>query len=128
MAALLKEYGLCSGDGMRQTPGRARSDVHIVTAVDHERGKFKAGEFRREVEIGGCFLHGVADGRLKSKIAHVAHIGVAFFRRVKDHAEMVAQAGAGRGFRCGSQLLCFLRPLFLNIGKDIGQQVDNVMP
>ena len=45
-----------------------------------------------------------------------------------DIPEMVAQARTGSGFRGGSQLLFFLRALFLDIGKDIGEQVDNIVP
>jgi hypothetical protein len=44
MAALLKEDELCSGDGMRQSPGCERSHVHVIAAVDHQRGKLKSAK------------------------------------------------------------------------------------
>ncbi len=67
-------------------------------------------------------------GRLKSEVAHAAHVGVAFLRGVKDHAEVIAQAGAGSGFCFRTKLLRFLLVLFLDIGKDIRQQVDDALP
>ena len=91
-------------------------------------GKFEAGEFGREIKIGGGLGNSFADGRLKAEIAHAAHVGVAFLRGVKDHAEMIAQAGAGRGFGLGAELLRFLLVLFFDIGKDIGQHVDDIVP
>src|SRR5436309_435606 len=74
MAALLKEDELCAGDGVRQPPGRERGDVHVITAVDHQRRKLKAAEFGGEVKIGGRFGDGFANGWLIAEVAHVAHV------------------------------------------------------
>ena len=128
MTALLKEDGLCSGDGVCQPPGRKRGDVHVVASVDHQRRKFETGKLGREIKIGGGLGNGFANGRFVSEVAHVAHVGVAFLRGIKDHAEMIAQAGAGSSFSFGAKLLRFLFVLFLDIGKDIGQQVNDALP
>jgi hypothetical protein len=128
MSALLKEDNLRAGDGVRQPPGRERGDVHVIASVDHQRRKFEAGEIGSEIQIGGGLGNGFGDGRLISEVAHVAHVGVAFLRGVKDHAEMVAQVGPRCGFGFRAKLLRFLFVLFLNIGKDIRQQMDDALP
>src|ERR1051326_1180900 len=98
MAALFKENGLCTRNGVCQPPGSERSHVHVIASVDDERREFKISKLWAEIEIGcglaDCFAH----SRLESEIAHAAHVCVAFLRGIKDHAEMIAQPGARGGF------------------------------
>jgi|SRR5882724_13137039 len=41
---------------------------------------------------------------------------------------MIAQASAGGGFGLGAKLLRFLFIFFFDIGKDVGQNVDDIVP
>src|SRR5258708_13333794 len=128
VAALLKEDELGAGDSVGQSPGGKWSDVHVIAAGDYKLGKFKAGKFGCEVKIGGGLGNGFSYGRVVAEVTHMAYVGVALLRGVKDHAEMIAQAGAGRGFGLWAKLLRFLLVLFLYIGKDVGQHMDDIVP
>src|ERR1700724_4627709 len=55
MAALLEEDERGAGDGMRQSPGGERRDVHVIAAGDDQSWKLEAGQFGREVQVGGGF-------------------------------------------------------------------------
>src|SRR5579859_4355674 len=74
------------------------------------------------------FLDGRPHGRLIAENAPVGDKSNASFRREKNHAEMVAQAGARRRIRVRTELLLLLPALLFDIREDLRQHMHNALP